>query len=75
MSNPFEVIELKLNSIEDLILDIKHKPSGQDSQLRYKPIAMFCDEMGMTTANIYNLARKKSSKTEKTRRQNFYRSR
>jgi excisionase family DNA binding protein len=26
MSNPFEVIEARLNSIENLILDLKHKP-------------------------------------------------
>jgi hypothetical protein len=26
MNNPFEVIEARLSSIENLILDLKHKP-------------------------------------------------
>lgn len=32
MNNPFEVIEARLNNIETLLLDIKHKPKEQGEQ-------------------------------------------
>lgn len=32
MNNPFEVIEARLNNIESLLLDIKHKPKDQNTQ-------------------------------------------
>lgn len=32
MNNPFEVIEARLNNIETLLLDLKHKPKEQGEQ-------------------------------------------
>ena len=32
MYNPFEAIEAKLNNIETLLLDLKHKPKEQSEQ-------------------------------------------
>jgi excisionase family DNA binding protein len=32
MNNPFELIELRLNNIETLLLDIKHKPKDHSEQ-------------------------------------------
>jgi len=33
-------------------------PSPSISMSKFKPIGKFCDEMGMTRANLYNLDRK-----------------
>ncbi len=30
MNNPFEIIEQRLSNIENLLLDIKHKPTEED---------------------------------------------
>lgn len=30
MNNPFEIIEQRLSNIENLLLDIKHKPAEED---------------------------------------------
>lgn len=31
MNNPFEIIEKRLSNIENLLLDIKHKPTEEES--------------------------------------------
>jgi len=66
MSNPFDLIDARLINIESLVLDLKHNPIEQDNSVStYKPIANFCEEMGMTRANLYNLDRKGIIKLKK----------
>lgn len=57
MENPFKVLDARLSSIEDLVLNLKPN-EGTPLLSKYTPIKKFCDEMGMTRANLYNLNRK-----------------
>jgi len=36
MSNPFEVIEARLSSIENLLLDLKHQPAKVDAKEQHE---------------------------------------
>ena len=57
MNNPFELIEARLNSIEDLILDLKHQPKQVESTeqpeqlLTVQEAASF---LNLTVATIYS---------------------
>lgn len=57
MNNPFEVIETRLSSIENLILDLKHQPkqgaSNEDSEqlLTVQGAAQF---LNLTVPTIYS---------------------
>jgi len=58
LSNPFEVIEARLSSIENLILDLKHKKTEQDKTsslteklLSVKEAAQF---LKLTVPTIYS---------------------
>jgi excisionase family DNA binding protein len=60
MKNPFEIIDERLNNIENLLLDIKHKPvqdSGkteqEDQLLNVQETASFLD---LTVPTIYSKA-------------------
>lgn len=58
MKNPFEIIDERLNNIENLLLDIKHKPSqkqtlseAEDKLLNVQETADFLD---LTVPTIYS---------------------
>lgn len=58
MNNPFEIIEERLSNIENLLLDIKHKPTQEqvlvepeDKLLNVRETAMFLD---LTVPTIYS---------------------
>lgn len=59
MNNPFELIEARLNSIETLILDIKHQPvrtgipqkENEDNYLTVQETAKF---LSLSVATIYS---------------------
>jgi excisionase family DNA binding protein len=38
MNNPFEVIEARLSSIENLILDLKHQPQKVESKIQLEQL-------------------------------------
>lgn len=61
MENPFETIARRLSSIEELLLDIKHRPASAsilpiDELLTVKQAA---DLLDLTTATIYGLVYEK----------------
>lgn len=61
MNNPFEVIEARLNNIETLLLDIKHKPKEQglktdtDELLTVQDTAKF---LSLSVSTVYGLIHK-----------------
>ena len=61
MTNPFEVIETRLNSIENLILDLKHQPTTRAENdpnqfLNIKEAAQF---LNLAVPTIYSKVSKK----------------
>ena len=55
MKNPFEILDLRLNNIESILLDIKHKPkkeneSNDDNPLGIKDVAKLT---GYTLPTLY----------------------
>lgn len=61
MNNPFEVIEARLNTIETLLLDIKHRPKGEpeaqeaEKVLTVKEAAAF---LSLSVPTIYGMISK-----------------
>lgn len=57
MTNPFEVIETRLSSIESLILDLKHNPQKVESIQQTKPL-LVVDELAellhLSKATVYS---------------------
>jgi excisionase family DNA binding protein len=63
MNNPFEVIEARLSSIENLILDLKHQPKNSDtSELQEKLLTIqeAAEFLNLTVPTLYS----KSSRGE-----------
>lgn len=57
MTNPFEVIETRLNSIESLILDLKHNPQKVESIQQTKPLLVvdeLAELLSIAKATIYS---------------------
>lgn len=56
MNNPFEIIDARLSNIEDLLLDLKHKPKNasdphiEDELLTIKQAATF---LNLSTSTLY----------------------
>jgi len=53
MNNPFETLNKRLSNIEDILLDIKHKPKEDLSNKRYsiKEAAKILDVIPLTIRN------------------------
>ena len=52
MSNPFESIETRLSNIENLLLDIKHKPEETENKLHsVKSLALLSGVSELTVRN------------------------
>ena len=61
MNNPFEVIEARLNNIETLLLDIKHKPKETGEQLDKEVLLTVKDTakfLSLSVPTIYGLIHK-----------------
>lgn len=57
MNNPFEVIEARLSSIENLILDLKHKPQTvepKDQPEQFLTIQEAADFLSLTVPTMYS---------------------
>lgn len=64
MNNPFETIEARLNNIENLLLDLKHKPApappektAQDELLTIQQTA---ELLNLSVPTIYGLVHRRS---------------
>jgi excisionase family DNA binding protein len=58
MNNPFEVIEARLNSIETLLLDLKHVPQEQGEQPKLDELLTVQDTakfLSLSVPTIYTL--------------------
>jgi excisionase family DNA binding protein len=52
MSNPFEALEIRLNNIENLLLDIKHPPQPKENKLfSVKDLAVYAGVSELTIRN------------------------
>ena len=52
MSNPFEALEIRLNNIENLLLDIKHPPQNKENKLfSVKDLAVYAGVSELTVRN------------------------
>jgi excisionase family DNA binding protein len=61
MNNPFEVIEARLNSIETLLLDLKHIPKAQGEQPQTDVLLTVQDTakfLSLSVATVYTLISK-----------------
>lgn len=57
MNNPFEVIEARLSSIENLILDLKHKPQKvepTDQQEQLLTVQEAAEFLSLTVPTMYS---------------------
>jgi excisionase family DNA binding protein len=52
MSNPFEALENRLSNIENLLLDIKHKPEATENKLY--SVAQLANYAGVSELTIRN---------------------
>jgi excisionase family DNA binding protein len=62
MNNPFEVIEARLSSIENLILDLKHKPTKvepTDQPEQLLTIQEAAEFLSLTVPTIYSKVNRK----------------
>ena len=61
MNNPFEIIEARLNNIETLLLDLKHKPEERGEQPETEELFTVQDAakfLSLSVATIYTLISK-----------------
>jgi excisionase family DNA binding protein len=61
MNNPFEVIEARLNNIETLLLDLKHRPKEQGEQPKADELLTVQDTakfLSLSVPTIYGLISK-----------------
>lgn len=61
MNNPFETIEARLNNIECLLLDLKHKPNEQNNQSNSDELLTVQDTakfLNLSVPTIYSLISK-----------------
>ena len=61
MNNPFEVIEARLNNIETLLLDLKHKPKELGEQPETEELLTVQDAakfLSLSVATVYTLISK-----------------
>ena len=76
MNNPFAAIEAKLNSIETLILDLKHQPkqiytsTSPNQRLTRKQVR---EEYNVSLGTIHNLMRQGKLHYEKVGRKTLFR--
>lgn len=76
MNNPFEVIEARLSSIENLLLDLKHQPRQVDSsvnpneRLTRKQVSQ---QYNICTGTIHNLMKRGALAYEKVGRKTLFR--
>jgi len=68
MKNPFEILDNRLSNIENLLLDIKHKPKVEskhdpDNPLSIKDVA---ELTGLSVATLYGYCQRKEIPYHKT---------
>lgn len=54
-SNPFEAIDARLNDIERLLIDIKHRPEGVDADGDFLTVTQAANFLSVSVGTVYNM--------------------